>query len=109
MVIALTPEPFRSLADRRGYVPARVPLVKREAASRGDRICTRGQFITINGRAAALRLRTDARGRPLPWWDGCRPLLRGEILLLGDSPGSFDGRYFGPMPRQDVLGKAVRL
>lgn len=109
MVIALTPEPFRSLGDRRRYIPASVPLVKRVAASTDDRVCAKGQFITVNGRTTAVRIKADSQGRSLPWWQGCRFLAQGEVLLLGDAPRSFDGRYFGPTRRQDVLGKAVRL
>jgi type IV secretory pathway protease TraF len=26
-----------------------------------------------------------------------------------DAPGSFDGRYFGPVPRSSIIGKATPL
>ena len=76
MVIAWTPEPSRTLAARRHYLPANVPLVKRVAAVSGDRVCAAGSSVSINGRQAAARRRSDAAGRPMPWWSGCR-LLRG--------------------------------
>jgi type IV secretory pathway protease TraF len=31
------------------------------------------------------------------------------MLLLTDDPASFDGRYFGPVASQTVVGKAVPL
>ena len=74
MVIARTPAPWRILAARRHYLPANVPLVKRVAATRGDRVCARGRTVSINGIASAMRRAHDGRGRPLPWWDGCRRL-----------------------------------
>jgi type IV secretory pathway protease TraF len=30
-------------------------------------------------------------------WRGCRVLAEGEVLLLGDTADSFDGRYWGPV------------
>jgi type IV secretory pathway protease TraF len=44
----------------------------------------------------------------MPWWNGCVMLRSGALFLLMDSPDSFDGRYFGPTSRGDVIGE-VRL
>ena len=55
-------------------------LVKRVGASAGDRVCADGDRIFINGRPAALRRPTDLSGRPMPWWEGCSRLGRGEIF-----------------------------
>ena len=108
-VAARTPLAVRALAAERRYVPANVPLVKRVAAVAGDFVCAKGSEIRINARVAALRLSRDAAGRPMPWWRGCRPLRPGEYLLLMPAAASFDGRYFGPVPASDILGKAVPL
>ena len=107
--IASLPEPYRTLAARRGYLPPGVPLVKRVAAIGGDRICARGATISIDGKTAAVRKGLDARGRTLPAWSGCVDLRAGEYLLLGDSPWSFDGRYLGPTRRPEIIGRAVLL
>ena len=109
MVVAWIPEPARSLAARRRYLPANVPLVKRVAAVAGDRICAIGSRISINGKRTATRQRSDAERRPIPWWKGCRRLIRGEYFLLMESPLSFDGRYFGVTRRSDVIGEAELL
>ncbi|TIS13749.1 MAG: S26 family signal peptidase, partial [Mesorhizobium sp.] len=51
-----------------------------------------------------------AEGRPLPWWNGCRALGDNEVFLLGsDKNRSFDSRYFGPVPTQNVIGRLVPL
>ena len=100
MVVAWTPEPARSLAARRHYLPANVPLVKRVAAVAGDRVCAAGSRVSINGRRVATRQKSDAAGRPMPWWTGCRRLDQGEYLLLMDRADSFDGRYFGVTQRR---------
>lgn len=109
MVVARIPGPARSLAARRRYLPANVPLVKRVAAGGGDRVCAVGSRISINGRRVAVRKKRDLVGRPMPWWKGCRRLGGGEYFLLMDSPLSFDGRYFGVTRRGDVLGRAEFL
>jgi conjugative transfer signal peptidase TraF len=109
MVVAWTPQPARALAAARRYIPANVPLVKRVAAASGDRVCASGEAISINGRRTAARRRADAAGRPMPWWHGCRVLARHEYLLLMDSRNSFDGRYFGPTGRTEIVGRAALL
>lgn len=109
MAIAWTPEPARSLAARRRYLPANVPLVKRVAAVAGDEVCAADEAVSINGRLVATRRRSDAAGRLMPWWNGCRQLIEGEYFLLMDSPASFDGRYFGVTQSKCLLGRAVLL
>jgi conjugative transfer signal peptidase TraF len=110
MVIARVPSRWRSLAATRYYLPSNVPLVKRVAAAPGDTVCATGATIRVNGHAIALRQRADGQGRPLPWWHGCVLLRRGALLLLmADNPASFDGRYFGPSARGDLIGKAWPL
>lgn len=109
MVIAWTPEPARSLAAERRYLPSNVPLVKRVGAAGGDRVCAIGEAIWVNGRHVAARREVDGSGRHMPWWTGCRDLVQGEYFLLMDSPTSFDGRYFGVTQRDDLVGRAVPL
>lgn len=110
MVIARAPDAMRGLAARRHYLPANVPLVKRVAAEPGDTVCARQRDIFVNGTRVAERLTHDGAGRRMPWWEGCVTLRRGALLLLmAGSPASFDGRYFGPTARGDIIGKARLL
>ena len=110
MVIARVPDEYRMLAARRHYLPANVPLVKRVAASPGDKVCAVGARVTVNERLAAKRLDRDGAGRAMPWWSGCAELGPGEyFLLMTDSGASFDGRYFGVIDAGDIVGKAWLL
>ncbi|NMN02955.1 MULTISPECIES: S26 family signal peptidase [unclassified Novosphingobium] len=109
MVVARVPEPFRTLAATRRYLPRNVPLVKRVAAEAGDRVCARGVEVLVNGRPVATRQQRDALGRVLPWWQGCRVLRLEQVFLLMDSADSFDGRYFGVSEGVDLIGKARLL
>ncbi|CAN5405258.1 S26 family signal peptidase [soil metagenome] len=110
MFIARVPQALRDLAARRHYIPANGPLVKRVAAVAGDVVCAAGPEVLVDDRAVATRLTHDRSGRPLPWWRGCQTLRGGTVLLLMTTrPDSFDGRYFGPTGRQDMIGKATSL
>lgn len=109
MVLAQTPPTVRRLAAERHYLPANVPLLKRVAAAQGDTVCAFGPAVYVDQRLMAVRRAADRRGRPLPWWHGCRTLGDDAVLLLMDAPESFDGRYFGTVPRSSVIGKATPL
>lgn len=84
-------------------MPAEVRLLKRVAAVEGDRVCRRDGLVQVDRRTVPVAGR-DRRGRALPVWNGCRRLGPGELFLLGDTPGSFDSRYFGPVRVSDVDG-----
>jgi len=109
-VLVRPPPAIRDLAAERGYLPANVPMVKRIAASNGDRVCARGTTIFIDQIAVATRLARDRRQRSLPVWSGCRHLGQGDVfLLMARIPDSFDGRYFGVTQRTSIIGKLVPL
>lgn len=78
-------------------------LIKRVAAGPGDRVCRSGSDVQTPLRRVQARLQ-DRRGTPLPRWAGCRTLAKDEMFLLGDTPDSFDSRYFGPVPVATVTG-----
>jgi conjugative transfer signal peptidase TraF len=110
MVVVRLPKAARMLAATRHYLPANVPAVKRIVATVGDRVCARGGTVRIAGRMVVRRLARDRLGRPLPAWDGCRRLASGELFLaMAGEPASFDSRYFGPVERGNVIGRAHLL
>ncbi|USA38895.1 S26 family signal peptidase [Pelagerythrobacter marinus] len=101
------PHRLRDYLARRGYLPAGVPLMKEVAALPGDTVCRNGLAITINASPAASARARDRTGRALPVWDGCRTIAAHEIFVMNPrAPGSFDGRYFGPLARHRVIGRA---
>jgi conjugative transfer signal peptidase TraF len=109
MVLVQPPSAARKLAAQRHYLPANVPMIKGVAAISGDKVCAVGPWIQINDRPAALRRAADRLGRKLPWWSGCERLSNGAVLLLNPAPDSFDGRYFGPVSKGAVIGRATPL
>jgi len=108
--LARLPAAAAALADQRGYLPKTVPILKHVAAISGQKVCATGDGVAVDGVFVARSLSHDSAGRYLAAWRGCRQLAGDELLLLNaDSAASFDGRYFGPIPRGNVIGKAIPL
>ncbi len=94
------------LADG-GYLPRGVPLLKRVAALGGQRVCRTGVAVSVDGVPLGDALTRDHRGRPLPDWQGCVVLTDDQVFLFNpDRPDSLDGRYFGPLDRRTIVGRA---
>jgi conjugative transfer signal peptidase TraF len=98
------------LAAERHYLPLDVPILKHIAAATGDYVCEQSGFVQINSRLSAISLVHDASGRSLTAWRGCRTLVDDEIFLLNTmNAASFDSRYFGPLSRGSIIGRAIPL
>jgi conjugative transfer signal peptidase TraF len=109
-VLVRLPGAVRRFAADRGYIPESVPLLKRVAALGGQRVCVADDTVVVDGVAVARTLARDGRGRPLPAARICRVLVDGEVFLLTtDAPASFDSRYFGPLDRSFLRGRATPL
>lgn len=104
--VAVTPPaPLARWLDRRGHLPAGVPLVKRVAALSPSIVCREGDAVRVDGRLVAKARPRDRGGRSLPAWRGCVALTPAAVFLLNPAPGSLDGRYFGALPMSSVRGR----
>ena len=106
-VVVPTPPGFRMMAAKRHYLPFNVPLIKRIIALSGDEVCRYGKVILVNQKPVATALTKDSQGRVLPVWQGCIILTDDQFFALMDRPDSFDGRYFGSLNTEDIIGIAV--
>ena len=103
------------MARRRGYLRSGLcpgwfsPLIKTVVAVSGQSIEV-GMAVTIDGTPLAHSdvLRTDAEGRALTTVAG-GVVPSAELFLHSDFAGSYDSRYFGPVPAAGVLGLARPL
>lgn len=103
------------LARRRGYLRSGLcpgwfsPLIKTVVAVSGQRVEV-AMAVAIDGtRLAHSDVRqTDAEGRPLPVFAG-GVVPSGQVFLHSDFTGSYDSRYFGPIPAAGALGLAQSL
>ncbi len=107
IVLTTLPPDAAALAAQRGYLPVRVPLLKRVGAVVSQHVCVFDALVWIDGVPMAAVRPTDRLGRPLPSWLPCRQLRPGELFLLSTTnPASFDSRYFGPVSASAVIGVA---
>jgi conjugative transfer signal peptidase TraF len=110
LVVAMPPEPLATTLAEGGYLPRGVPLLKRIFALAGQTVCRVGVQISVDGIAASSARERDLRGNLLPVWQGCRVIASDEVFLMNwDEPDSLDGRYFGPLPRNAVVARAVPI
>lgn len=113
-LVMICPPPTSAfkLARQRGYLRSGLcpgwlsPLIKTVAATRGQRVEIAGAVSVDDVPLASSEVRTaDAEDRALiPFSGGVVPL--GHIFLHSDFAGSYDSRYFGPVPAAGVLGLA---
>lgn len=108
-VIVRLPASLAAWAEQRGYLPARVPLLKRVAAGAGAAVCVLEDVLFIDEVPRGRLLKRDGAGRLMPRHTPCRVLAPDELILLNDHAASFDSRYFGPLLAHAVLGRATPL
>jgi len=110
LVAVRPPKPLADFMVGRGYIGRSVPLLKPVAALPGQQVCRVGRTVTVDGVPFGEAQDRDRRGRMLPVWQGCRRIAPDQIFLMNPSVrDSLDGRYFGPLPRTVVIGRATPL
>jgi conjugative transfer signal peptidase TraF len=104
--------PAFDLALARGYLPRGLctggtgPLIKAVAALAGQNIAMDGRVYIDGRRLDHSELRTiDTEGRELSAFAG-GVVPMGNVFLHSRFPGSYDSRYFGPIPAAGILGLA---
>ena len=104
------------IARQRGYLRSGLcrggyaPLIKTIVATAGQHIHIDGS-VTIDGVVlphSALSPE-DGQGRPIMVAISDSKVGRGEVFLHSSFPGSFDSRYFGPVPASGILGLAEEV
>ena len=107
IVVVRPPEDLVWFLAEGGYLPRGVPLLKHVAALGGQRVCRVGAAVSVDGAPLGDALARDHRGRPLPTWSGCVVLTDAQVFLMNpDRLDSLDGRYFGPLDRSTIVGRA---
>jgi len=95
---------------RFGLCASRVaPLIKTVVATSGQVIEIHDD-VRIDGRPLphSRVVRVDGQGRKMVRYDG-GVVPPGAVFLHSEFPGSFDSRYFGPLPMGGILGLAQEV
>jgi conjugative transfer signal peptidase TraF len=110
-MVAVQPlEPLATFLSQRGYLPRGVPMLKRVLGLAGQTVCRNGLSVTVDNVEMGKAREHDNRGRPLPVWQGCHVVAEGEVFLMNwQSVDSLDGRYFGVMSTEAIVGRAEPL
>jgi conjugative transfer signal peptidase TraF len=98
----------RDYAALRHFTDTGDRFIKRVAARAGARVCGDGDSVSV-GAETLMRATHDSAGRALPTWEGCHVLHAGEMFLMGETPDSFDSRYFGIVREDAIEGVWKRL
>ncbi len=110
LVLVSFPKAAKIIAKERAWLREDIPLLKRIAGVESDLICHRNGKLTINGVETATILTKDRMGEEIRGVKGCYTIEPGYFLPVNThSPFSFDGRYFGPISYDFILGAASPL
>lgn len=90
---------------------AQTRLVKYLRGLPGDEVeITLDEQVRINGQLRASGLaQADRLGRPRAAFAGKGVLGEDAYWFMGDTPQSFDSRYWGPVSREQVIGRVYPL
>jgi len=110
LVAVRPPEPIASYLADGGFLPKGVPLLKHVMALPGQTVCRVRDAIVIDHLEVGAAQTHDHLSRLLPRWSGCRTLQPSEVFLMNPTMrDSLDGRYFGPLPMNSIIARAVPL
>jgi conjugative transfer signal peptidase TraF len=109
LAVVRLPARTAAFAADRGYLPHSAYLLKPVAAIGGDQVCRHGTFVFVRVAFMAHANPADSKQQPLPRWQGCHILRSGELFLLSHAAESFDGRYFGPIRTENIVGRAALI
>jgi conjugative transfer signal peptidase TraF len=110
LVAIQPPEPLATFLSERGYLPRGIPMLKRVLALPGQTVCRDRLTVTVDKIDMGEARARDSRGRPLPVWQGCRVIANSEAFFMNwQSADSLDGRYFGVLPTNAIIGRAEPL
>lgn len=103
-VVALRPPASALDFLRARGAPGDLRLLKRVVAVPGDHVCMSERGLIAPQRIAMAQPRRGADASLSAHLARCGPLRPNEVVVLGDTAGSFDSRYFGPVDKGDLEG-----
>jgi conjugal transfer pilin signal peptidase TrbI len=97
------------MPDHVGHGFDGIPFVKMVGAVPGDQIEIRDDKLYINGVYRDRLWLIRALHKSPHDFDRRFMVAPGEILMLGTTPESFDGRYWGVITQKQVIGRAYPI
>lgn len=108
VVVFDIPDNAEEYVHGRSYVPSIVTTMMKIVASDsiGDEIKIENQELTVNNENWGIIKKYDSQGRKVPELAIEDLKKENHLLLLSKVENSFDGRYFGVIPREKIRNKA---
>lgn len=89
--------------------PGRRFIVKQVAGLPGDVLVVKGDEVFINGKSHGRLDLLQRLGKPSGAYDRQEVVPPGSYLLFGTLPRSYDSRYWGPAPLEELVGVAYPI
>jgi len=104
VVVFTPPQAFAEFLDSSNSRKAKEALIKRIVATEGDEVMVRDGDLYINGEKQKEGFVNEKANYDY----GPVVVPQGKLLVLGDNRNhSLDGHYWGFLPRENVIGRAV--
>jgi len=104
VVVFTPPQAFSDFLDSSNSRKAKEALIKRIVATEGDEVMVRNGDLYINGKIQNEGFVNEKANYEY----GPVVVPSGKLLVLGDNRNhSLDGHYWGFLPRENVIGRAV--
>lgn len=81
-------------------------VIKLVAAVAGDRWVIEHDQLYLNGELWGELHLMSSLGAPAGSLDGEGVIAEGHVFVLGTNPSSYDSRYWGPLPTENITGYA---
>ena len=110
IIVFYPPKKASQFLLTRHLIPHNDWLMKYVVAAPGDYVCKKFSFVWINNEKYAPVLTHSSKNELLPDTPFCSVLTKDKYLSISTiAQHSFDGRYFGPIDKKDIIGKACHL
>jgi conjugative transfer signal peptidase TraF len=110
VIVFKPPQAIDQFLIQHHWVPESGILMKNVFGVPGDFVCKKNHFVFINGEKTAYVFDEYLPNKKLPNQPFCAKLKTNEYLLMSTRvKRSFDGRYFGIIHREAMMGAATKL
>lgn len=110
LIVFKAPEPYEDFLLSHHLIPDNGELLKEVIAVPGDTACIKHHQLWVNSKAIAKQNPDIINDKTIPKENFCGTLSSEEYLVLGPfHPRSYDSRYFGPIPKANIIAIATKL
>lgn len=106
LVVFHIPDTIRTFIQSRFQMPDNAYLMKYIVGLPGDTYTVKDGIFIVENDAIGAVLKHDNNGKPMPVFEYNGVLKSGVLVAKKGLNLSIDSRYFGPVPRSTIIGRA---